>query len=101
MAPIITLEEHYISSNKNVSRAQFKGFPKQILTKLESLDDTRVSDMDKGDVTLQILSHGPLDVDSKTCREINDELAAATAKNPKRLAGFAILPMAEPYVLLP
>ena len=29
-------------------------------------------------------------------REMNDHLAAAVAKHPKRFAGFAALPMASP-----
>jgi len=52
--------------------------------------------MDAGSVSLQIISHGPLDASSDLCREANDELATATSRHSTRLAGFAMLCMSEP-----
>ena len=103
MLPLITLEEHFLSSAvlaaQQASGAPdpFAGFPVQISRRLKSLDSERVKDMDDGNISLQILSHGPMDhAPLKLCQEINDELAAAISKNPSRLKGFATLPMGSP-----
>ena len=100
MPPFITLEEHFSSPRitKEVpeAKAHYANFPPHILSKLECLDDGRIQDMDKGQVSLQILSHGPGDVPLSVCAGVNDDLAVAISQNPSRLAGFATLPMAEP-----
>ncbi|PSR94302.1 amidohydrolase family protein [Coniella lustricola] len=51
--------------------------------------------MDAGGVTLQVISHGPGDLDAAQCRRCNDQLAKAIRARP-RFAGFAELPMQEP-----
>ncbi|KAF7845632.1 hypothetical protein BT93_L1501 [Corymbia citriodora subsp. variegata] len=61
-----------------------------------SLNQPRLKDMDAGGVSLQILSHGPLDATLEACRLANDELAEACKARPSRLAGFAMLPMTHP-----
>ena len=96
--PLITLEEHYISkvARKAGSRDPYSSFPQHVISKLESLGDERITDLDKGDVSLQVISHAPLDASLSVCTEANDELAMAIAKNPSRLAGFAMLPVGEP-----
>lgn len=96
--PLITLEEHYLSSQarSTVDGDDFKDFPKSILDKLENLDDERIKDMDAGGVYLQIISHAPLDTTPNACRHANDELAAACKKSSSRLGAFALLPMGEP-----
>ncbi|KAF5873568.1 putative 2-amino-3-carboxymuconate-6-semialdehyde decarboxylase protein [Botrytis fragariae] len=103
MLPLITLEEHFLSSAVLAAQQAsgtpdpFAGFPVQITRKLKSLNDERINDMDDGNISLQILSHGPMDhAPLKLCQEINDELAAAVSKNPTRLKGFATLPMGSP-----
>lgn len=97
MPPLITLEEHYISkASKELTDDVFAKFPRPIVEKLESLSETRVQDMDAGRVSLQVISHGPIDASPSICSAANDELAAAVSANPTRLAGFAMLPMAEP-----
>jgi len=97
MFPFITLEEHYVSAaSKGLSHDPFVGFPSQLVKKLECLDDKRLQDMDSGDVSLQVVSHGPVDAPPSVCAKANDELALAISKNPDRLAGFALLPMEEP-----
>ncbi|KAA8568584.1 hypothetical protein MFRU_012g01300 [Monilinia fructicola] len=103
MLPLITLEEHYISSaalaaqQANGAPDPFSGFPEQISRKLKSLDDERIQDMDDGNISLQILSHGPMNhASTELCQQINDELAAAISQNPSRLRGFATLPMGSP-----
>ena len=100
MLPLITLEEHYISPKVReasaAARAHYANFPSHLLSKLESLSDERIQDLDKGNVSLQVISHGPGDIPSHICSAANDDLASAISKNPSRLAGFAMLPMSEP-----
>lgn len=95
---IITLEEHYVSDDirETIGDAQYADFPKSVMERLINLGDKRLSDMDKGKVNLQIISHGPLDAGPGPCKKANDGLAAACKKSHGRLAGFAMLPMAEP-----
>ncbi|KAK0260181.1 hypothetical protein B0A54_02077 [Friedmanniomyces endolithicus] len=61
--PLITLEEHYFSTaigsaldDKHVE--QFKAIP-GLEDKLKDLGDLRLSYMEKGKVSLQVISHGP------------------------------------------
>jgi len=97
---LITLEEHFFSSavpghvsDKYVE--QFKAIS-GIEAQLKDLDQLRLSDMEKGKVSLQVVSHAPGTLSSKECMEANDQLAAAMQKNKDRFAGFTVLPMAEP-----
>jgi len=97
---IITLEEHYLSpivrDANATTQEQYAAFPPHILSKLESLGDERIADLDKGNVSLQVVSHGPGEPTPSVCSATNDSLAAAITKNPTRLAGFAVLPVDEP-----
>ncbi|OJJ50219.1 hypothetical protein ASPZODRAFT_128845 [Penicilliopsis zonata CBS 506.65] len=98
--PFITLEEHYISPHVSAAsqpaREHYALFPPPTITKLECLDTPRIHDMDAGQVSLQVISHGPGDVPPQVCRQANDDLASAVARHPRRLAAFAMLPMTEP-----
>ena len=98
--PLITLEEHYVSSqirsHLTDKQDHYAHFPRPLLDKLTDLDTARISDLDAGKVRLQLISHGPLDGPAHPCRLANDELAAACAKHPTRLAGLAMLPMSDP-----
>jgi predicted TIM-barrel fold metal-dependent hydrolase len=94
MLLLITLEEHYASSK--VPGSHYSEFTQHVLSKLKSLSDERIQDMDKGDVSLQVISHGPLIASPSACLESNDELAAAISQNSKRLAGFAMPPLQDP-----
>lgn len=100
MHPLITLEEHYISPKVHAAsqevRDHFAPFPAQTMAKLQALGEGRIQDMDNGNVSIQVLSHGPGDLSPALCAEANDDLAAAIAQNPTRLAGFAMLPMSQP-----
>ncbi|KAH8424235.1 amidohydrolase family protein [Aspergillus melleus] len=100
MYPLITLEEHFVSpkvsSASAEARAHYTKFPPHILSKLECLGTERISDLDKGNVSLQVISHGPGNISAPVCAAANDDLAAAIAQHPTRLAGFAMLPMSEP-----
>ncbi|KAK9235943.1 hypothetical protein V1525DRAFT_239848 [Lipomyces kononenkoae] len=97
MLPFITLEEHYVSSaSKDLPHDAFANFPREIMDKLECVNEKRIREMDSGEVSLQVISHGPLDAPLSVCIKANDELALAVSKNPNRFAGFAMLPMCEP-----
>ncbi|TVY12872.1 Decarboxylase orsB [Lachnellula arida] len=98
MLPLITLEEHFISTQVRLGKkdAHDADFPPSFTSKFESLGDERIQDMDNGSVSLQVLSHAPLDAPPAACVDINNELALAISQNPDRLAGFATLPMADP-----
>jgi len=99
MTPLITLKEHWISrkavTSSNATEI-YKQFPPHIIPKLEDISEGRISEMDKGNVTLQVLSHGPLESSSSVYILVNDELAKAISKNPTHLAGFAMLSMGDP-----
>lgn len=100
--PLITLEEHFFSSSvsSNMDKAyveQFKHVP-SLESKLKNLSDLRLSDMEAGKVSFQVISHAPTPgaPTPQQCVEANDQLAAAVANNQTRFAGFAVLPMAQP-----
>lgn len=101
---IITLEEHFLSQVAH-SAAETKPDPVNemmratnpaIFERFLDLSDLRISDMDAGQVTLQVISHGPVSLSVSQCREANDQLAAAVRTHPGRFAGFADLPMHDP-----
>lgn len=98
--PIITLEEHFVTQSAMAAspeaQAQYSNFPPHLMRKLQEVGTARITDLDSGNVSLQVLSHGPGDFNAATCASINDELATSIAENPSRLAGFATLPMSEP-----
>lgn len=102
VSPLIALEEHFFSTGvletlEDAYSEQFKHVP-GLRDKLADLDELRLSDMDKGKVSLQVISHAcsPGAPTPKICQEGNDQLAAACRKHPDRFAGFAVLPMADP-----
>lgn len=100
--PLIALEEHYFSpaamsilDDKMVE--QFKFIP-GLREKLTDVDQIRLSEMEKGKVSMQIVSHACVAgaPPPQVCREGNDHLAYEIKKNPNRFAGFAVLPMSDP-----
>ena len=98
MFPLITLEEHYVS--RRVREAgladDLTHYPQHIFSKMCSLGKERIQDLDNGNVSLQVISHGPSDRSPAICSKANDELVSAISKHPTRMAGFAMLPMSEP-----
>lgn len=100
--PLITLEEHYFSmaaintlDDKMVE--QFKHIP-GLRDKLTDADQLRLSEMEKGKVSFQVISHACIAgaPSVSVCKEGNDQLASDIKKHPDRFAGFAVLPMADP-----
>ena len=98
MVPLIALEEHYVSSAvTNAQKAdRYADFPPHIPAKLKDVSGGRIQDLNNGEVSLQVISHGPGIRPPTLCATANNELALAVSKNPTRLAGFAMLPMNEP-----
>lgn len=98
MGPTVTLEEHYIAPAVRAAYEDYPAFPNSVMRKLNSLDKERLEDMNKGGVTVQVISHAPTtqSITPSVCQQANDELSEAVKANKNRLAGFAILPMHEP-----
>ncbi|KAK3983847.1 amidohydrolase 2 [Cladorrhinum sp. PSN332] len=103
LPPLITLEEHFFTSPLPPSLSQL--YSQQLshipslLPKLTDLSARiRIPDMDAGQINFQIISHAPgLGSFPPLCSQrANDQLSQACKAFPKRFAGFAVLPMAEP-----
>jgi predicted TIM-barrel fold metal-dependent hydrolase len=109
----ITLEEHYRSPlvDEEIPEARHFFGPAnamsqellQRLSKLGRLGEERIADMDRGAIDLQVISHtlpspemleAPQSI--SLSQRVNDDMAAAVARYPKRLAAFATLPVADP-----
>jgi predicted TIM-barrel fold metal-dependent hydrolase len=109
---VVALEEHFTAPHitKRIDRAVIKarGFiprnaPKDRpdpMALLPELGETRLKFMDEAGVTVQILSNAGAGPDLvpgaegiAMAREMNDYLAEACAKHPKRFIGFAALPL--------
>lgn len=102
--PLIALEEHYYSqaildSFDNSMKIGIKAWP-GAMERLMDAGDLRLAEMDKGKVSLQVISHCAADRPSPdACRDGNNSLAEAIQKSAttqSRFAGFAVLPMGEP-----
>ncbi|KAK4653050.1 hypothetical protein QC762_504590 [Podospora pseudocomata] len=102
MPPLITLEEHYVSATTpDAMKALFKEqtqFVPNVMEKLTNLSSLRLSDMDKGDVTIQVVSHaaGLGSYPVNYSRSANDQVYEAVKNAKGRLAGFATAPMSQP-----
>ncbi|KAK4201703.1 hypothetical protein QBC40DRAFT_323605 [Triangularia verruculosa] len=102
MPPLITLEEHYLSRDtpdamKGLFKEQVQFVP-GVMDKLEDLSCLRIADMDKGEVTLQVVSHaaGLGSYPVNYSRAANDQVYEAVKNSKGRLAGFATAPMSYP-----
>ncbi len=107
----ITLEEHFASpgffegpGKELKERAlKFGDRAARLFEQLSDIGDKRIAEMDAAGIDMQVLSltsPGLEQVEAAPAmamaREANDFLAEAIAKNPKRFAGFAVLPTAAP-----
>ncbi|KAF4633702.1 hypothetical protein G7Y89_g4412 [Cudoniella acicularis] len=102
--PLITLEEHWYStavfnSFDNYLKRAIEAWP-GAQEKLLDAGAIRLGDMNKGKVSLQVISHCAADNPSPDiCRAGNDQLAKEIQKSEEtttRFAGFAVLPMGLP-----
>lgn len=110
---LITLEEHYRS--KKIDEAIgpegdfFRGMNAageemaKRLSKLTDLGESRIADMDSAGIDMQVLSHtvpSPEVLDAARAvplaQQVNDEMAEAMGRYPKRFSAFATLPIADP-----
>jgi uncharacterized protein len=113
---VVALEEHftapaiaskYVKPEAIAARGNFKRniAPGKVSPAdlLPEIGEKRFKSLDDAGITVQVLSNsgpGPDLVpgpDGVTmAKELNDYLAGVVTKHPKRLAGFAVLPMASP-----
>ena len=111
---IIAIEEHFITPmyRQKVGANEFRNFYLQsrgaqmghdVVEQNSDLGAKRLAHMDAAGIDLQVLSFGSpgteafaADVAVPMAREANDLLFETTKKYPRRFAGFAALPTAEP-----
>ena len=102
--PVIAIEEHYwdaeLAKHFTGSEAGRGGDAEARLFDLGAL---RLKEMDEAGIDVQVISHGapstqklPLEIAATLTAQVNDRLAKVCAANPKRFAGFAALPTADP-----
>jgi 2,3-dihydroxybenzoate decarboxylase len=106
----IALEEHFAPPDLAEPYAQrfSPGAWRQITQGLEDIGTRRIAEMDRGGVELCILSLTAPGIQAipnvsqaiAMARRANDHLAEHIAKHPKRLKGFAALPMQDPQVAI-
>ena len=102
--PVIAIEEHYWDPELAATYSGVEGTRNdEMLKRLHDLGDLRIKEMDEAGVDIQIISHGAPSAQKLAgddavalVRRVNDRLAAAIAKHPKRFAGFAALPTVDP-----
>lgn len=112
---VVTLEEHFtvpaLVGRIDRDAIKRRGFRPRTLPKtgpnpfdlMPEIGERRLQSMDEAGISVQVLSNtgpGPDLVHGAEgiaiAREMNDHLAAAIARYPKRFAGFAVLPMQSP-----
>ena len=107
MARKIALEEHFVLPENVDSTYAIRDLPTpELRQKVLDVGGGRIAEMDRGGVEISILSHAAvgaqaiLDVSQAIAfsRRANDYLAEHIVKYPKRLKGFAALPMQDPQV---
>lgn len=100
----IALEEHFILAEDMATSYAVRDLPPERRNKILDVGSGRIADMDSGGLDICILSltgPGVQAVPNITqaiaqARRTNDYLAENVAKNPKRLKGFATLPLQDP-----
>jgi predicted TIM-barrel fold metal-dependent hydrolase len=106
---VIAIEEHFIMPGDSLPIGAHKGCDRELRTGVEvgpelyDLGARRLAAMDAGGIDMQVLSlnqpgcqalAGPDAI--ALARDSNDLLAAAVAAHPRRFAGLAAVPTAEP-----
>ncbi len=107
----IALEEHFMAPgfqdhSKAFTSLMSNTAQTELAAKLDDFHEARIADMDRAGIDISVLSptipsvQGETDAAAAASRAIqaNDYLAGQIARNPKRLAGFASLPMHDPKV---
>lgn len=99
----IALEEHFAVPETLSASFAAQGSP-EFQRQIEEIGSVRIAEMDRGGVELCILSLTAPGIQGipdpaqavAVARRTNDHLAESIAKYPKRLKGFASLPMQDP-----
>lgn len=99
----IALEEHYATAGFLRGPGSWLASRAGVIDAIADLGDGRIAAMDEAGIDLAVLSLAAPGVEqldgpkaTQLARECNDELAAAVARYPGRLAGFASLPIGAP-----
>lgn len=100
----IALEEHFVLAESIDTSYAVRDLPPDIRPKILDLGRGRIAEMDRGGLDICILSLAAPGVQAvpniaqaiAQARRTNDYLAENLAKNPKRLKGFATLPLQDP-----
>src|SRR5262252_6183133 len=101
---VIALEEHYWDAEL---AKHFTGLGAgregEATRRLHDLGALRLKEMDEAGIDVQVLSHGAPSTQKlgktvavELTRRVNDRLHQAVAAHPRRFAGFAALPTADP-----
>ena len=100
----IALEEHFVLAETMDTSYAVRDLHPETRQKILDLGSGRLADMDRGGIDICILSLTAPGVQGipnvkdaiAQARRTNDYLAENIAKNPKRLKGFATLPLQDP-----
>jgi predicted TIM-barrel fold metal-dependent hydrolase len=100
----IALEEHFTlpETGEAASNLGYALFTPELRRQIQDMGDGRIAEMDRGGVELSILSLPGIQAIPRVSQAIdaarrsNDYLAEQIAKYPKRLKGFAALPLQDP-----
>jgi 2,3-dihydroxybenzoate decarboxylase len=100
----IALEEHFVLAETIDTSYAARDLPPATRNRILDLGSGRIADMDRGGLDICILSLTAPGVQGipqvkeaiGQARRTNDYLAENIAKNPKRLKGFATLPLQDP-----
>ena len=101
----IALEEHFVLADQIDRSYAVRDLPAETRHKILDLGSGRIADMDRGGLDMCILSLTAPGIQAvpdakqaiEQARRTNDYLAENLAKNPKRLRGFASLPLQDPH----
>jgi predicted TIM-barrel fold metal-dependent hydrolase len=100
----IALEEHFVLAENIETSYAVRDLHPEIRQKILDVGSGRIADMDRGGLDICVLSLTAPGVQAipnvkeaiAQARRTNDYLAENIAKNPKRLKGFATLPLQDP-----
>lgn len=107
LADKIALEEHFVLPELFETSYAVRDLPTpELRQKLLEIGSGRIADMDRGGVEISILSHVAAGIQAipntgqaiALARRANDYLAEHVSKYPRRLKGFAALPLQDPQV---
>ncbi|KAM5350212.1 hypothetical protein ACJ41O_006717 [Fusarium nematophilum] len=100
MIPLIALEEHFLS-NELLNSGLYPGDKlaknnPTVHKTLSAVDESRLENMNRNSISIQVLSHIPVNPPLHAVQQTNDLLHSYTHKFPDRFKGFALLSMNDP-----